>query len=258
MTRARSTAMLFATLALVLAGAGLPQAVARAADVMDADADADGLSDTLEVTVYKTDSLKADTDGDGYADGSEVKNGYSPRHGGAKRLLEVDSDGDGLNDAWEITVGSDLSVADTDGDGHRDGIEVTNGYDPRSDAPKKVAKVIKVNLAKQTLTYSFDGKPLESFLISSGKKGTPTPTGEYQILNKVPVKDWGGKGFGFYHPGTKYNLYFTKRYWKYYIHGAYWHESWGTPVSTGCVNVSYDKMARLYDWAQVGTKVFID
>jgi lipoprotein-anchoring transpeptidase ErfK/SrfK len=222
------------------------------------DTDGDGLSDTAELTVYHTNPNLADADGDGYADGLEIQNGYSPRHGGGKKLLEVDSDSDGVNDSWEITLGTDLTKADTDGDGYKDGVEVANGYDPLVATPKKVAKVIKVSLAKQTLAYSFDGKQLESYLISSGKQDTPTPTGEYQILNKVPVKDWGGKGFSFYNPGTKYNLYFTKRYWKYYIHGAYWHESWGTPVSTGCVNVSYDKMARLYDWAQVGTKVVIN
>lgn len=222
------------------------------------DADGDGLTDSAELNIYHTNPQLADTDGDGYADGLEVQHGYSPLVAGGKKLLEVDTDQDGLNDSWEVTLGTDLAKADSDGDGYRDGVEVTNGYDPLAATPQKVAKLIKVNLAKQTLAYSFGGRQLESYLISSGKQDTPTPTGEYKILNKVPVKDWGGKGFSFYHPGTKYNLYFTKRYWKYYIHGAYWHSSWGTPVSTGCVNVSYDRMARLYDWAQVGTKVVIN
>lgn len=42
------------------------------------DSDADGLSDTDEVNIWKTNPAKADTDGDSYSDGVEVKAGYNP------------------------------------------------------------------------------------------------------------------------------------------------------------------------------------
>lgn len=42
------------------------------------DSDNDGLTDSEEIDVYKTDPKKADTDGDSYLDGVEVRGGYNP------------------------------------------------------------------------------------------------------------------------------------------------------------------------------------
>ncbi len=42
------------------------------------DTDKDGLSDTDEINVYKTDPQNPDTDGDGFSDGIEVAQGFSP------------------------------------------------------------------------------------------------------------------------------------------------------------------------------------
>lgn len=43
----------------------------------------------------------------------------------------------------------------------------------------------------------------------------------------------------------------------YAIHGAYWHNNFGTPVSHGCVNVRVDRAERLFNWAEVGTPVIV-
>jgi len=284
--------------------------VARFAAAAAVDSDRDGLSDSDETGIYHTDPANPDTDGDGYNDGDEVRNGYSPRHGGGQKMSEVDSDDDGLNDAAELSAGTDLLVADTDGDGYSDGTEISHGYSPRhgdskkltqvdsdndylSDAmemaagtglmnpdtdgdlfldgtevaagydprdvrPVKLEKVIKVDLGKQSLAYYFGGRLFDSFLISGGVKSMPTPTGEFQIMDKVPVKHYGGPGFGFDLPDTKWNLHFTTARYRYYIHGAYWHNNFGHPMSHGCVNVPYSKMEPLYWWAQEGTKVVIN
>ena len=64
------------------------------------DTDGDGLSDTDERFVYRTNPDASDTDGDGLSDGDEVTRGTEP--------LSVDTDGDGLSDGEEvgaITVG---------------------------------------------------------------------------------------------------------------------------------------------------------
>jgi lipoprotein-anchoring transpeptidase ErfK/SrfK len=53
-------------------------------------------------------------------------------------------------------------------------------------------------------------------------------------------------------------MHFTTRYYRYWIHGAYWHDNFGQPMSHGCVNVDYENMEPLYDWSQVGTKVIIN
>lgn len=44
----------------------------------DFDTDGDGLSDSDELDVWKTDPTKSDTDGDTFNDGYEVLNGYNP------------------------------------------------------------------------------------------------------------------------------------------------------------------------------------
>ncbi len=84
------------------------------------DGDKDGLSDYEEKHIYYTDPKNPDTDGDGYNDGLEIENNYSPRHGDAKRLIEVDSDNDYLNDSWELILETGLMNPNSDGDSYLD------------------------------------------------------------------------------------------------------------------------------------------
>ncbi len=222
------------------------------------DSDHDGLSDYDEIHIYHTDPNKADTDGDGFSDGSEIKNGFSPLVKG-KKLRDVDTDHDGLWDDWEIALGTDLTNPDTDGDGFKDGAEVMSGHDPLSSDPHIIQKRIDVDLKTQRLTYYFGDKALDSFLISSGLPGTPTPPGTYTVLEKKPVVDYKGPGYDF--PNTKWNLMFKKGSsgLNFYVHGAYWNHNFGTKRSHGCINVpmTEDYMGRLYDWADVGTPIVI-
>lgn len=219
------------------------------------DSDGDGLSDKDEQEIYFTDPQNPDTDGDGYSDGVEIKFGYSPRHSGGRRLIQVDSDGDYLNDQWELTLGTGLLNPDSDGDLYLDGTEVAAGFDPLDPRPIQREKLIKVDLARQHLEYYFGDKLFGSFLISSGVSSMPTPKGEFKVLDKVFYKHYAGPGFDY--PNTKWNLHFTTGKYRYYIHGAYWHNNFGHPMSHGCVNVSYADMEPLYWWAQKGTKVWI-
>jgi hypothetical protein len=220
------------------------------------DSDGDGLSDADETAVYFTDPLDPDTDGDGYGDGLEIGHGYSPRFGDGKKLLAADSDKDYLVDGFEIAAGTGLMNPDSDGDLYLDGTEIAASYDPLNPAPEKLDKVIKVDLARQSLSYFLGDRQFGGFPISSGLKSMPTPKGTFSILDKVPVKHYGGVGFNY--PNTKWNLHFTTQKYRYYIHGAYWHNDFGRPKSHGCVNVSYADMEPLYWWAQVGTRVEID
>jgi lipoprotein-anchoring transpeptidase ErfK/SrfK len=43
----------------------------------------------------------------------------------------------------------------------------------------------------------------------------------------------------------------------YGLHGTYWHQAFGTPQSAGCVNLTLGDAEWLYNWAQVGTTVYI-
>ena len=222
-----------------------------------ADSDHDGLSDDEEVTIYHTLPLNPDTDGDTFFDGEEIAGGYSPHRPGKERLRDVDSDGDKLRDDWEIVLRTDLQNVDTDGDGYGDGEEVLAGYDPHKHGLSRITKRIEVNLKEQKLRYFFGEKKLDEFLISSGLWKTPTPKGEFSVLAKKPVVYYKGPGYDL--PNTKWNLMFKRAKLNYYIHGAYWHKKFGQQMSHGCVNAPYtdDLMGRLYDFAEVGTKIVI-
>lgn len=221
----------------------------------DIDTDQDGLSDQAEKEIYFTDYQNPDTDQDGYSDGDEIKNDYSP-HVAGKRLIEVDSDKDYLNDKWELILGTGLMNPDSDGDRYLDGTEVAASFDPLSIGSAQIEKHIKVSIEQQRLWYYFGDKLMDTFLISGGVRGLPTPKGEFEVMAKVPLKNYGGPGY--WYPNTKWNLHFTTTKYRYYIHGAYWHNNFGQPMSHGCVNVSYRDMEALYWFAQYGTKITIE
>jgi lipoprotein-anchoring transpeptidase ErfK/SrfK len=50
-------------------------------------------------------------------------------------------------------------------------------------------------------------------------------------------------------------MYFTNR--GHAIHGTYWHNNFGNPMSHGCVNVPLGTSTWLYNWTPVGTPVLI-
>jgi lipoprotein-anchoring transpeptidase ErfK/SrfK len=109
---------------------------------------------------------------------------------------------------------------------------------------------IDVNLSQQQI-YAYEGNNLvNSFIVSTGVSDTPTITGEYRIYTKVPLQDMSGPGY--YLRDVPWVMFF---YQDYGFHGTYWHNNFGTPMSRGCVNLSMDDAAWLYDWASVGTRV---
>jgi lipoprotein-anchoring transpeptidase ErfK/SrfK len=109
---------------------------------------------------------------------------------------------------------------------------------------------IDVNLSEQ-MVYVYEGDVLvNSFVVSTGVAGTPTVTGKYKIYVKVRVQDMRGPGYHL--KDVPYVMFF---YGDYGLHGTYWHNNFGTPMSRGCVNLTIDDAAWLYNWASVGTVV---
>jgi len=53
------------------------------------DSDQDGLTDSDETNIYRTEPNKADTDGDGYKDGEEIQNSYDPNKAGDDKIGKV-------------------------------------------------------------------------------------------------------------------------------------------------------------------------
>lgn len=164
----------------------------------------------------------------------------------------VDTDGDTISDEIEQKLGTDPNNIDSDADGYPDGIEVANGFNPLAgDRNRDVKRSVEVDLNTQQMKYLFNGVEVGKVPISSGKKGTDTPTGEFKILRKVPVVHYKGPGYDL--PNTKWNLEFKKTY---YLHGAYWHKQFGIrPMSHGCVNIAYVNAEKIYKFLQVGDSV---
>jgi hypothetical protein len=122
-------------------------------------------------------------------------------------------------------------------------------------------KEIIVDRSDQKLyAYDADGELFVETDISTGLELTPTPRGIFAIFKKTPSRYMQGPLPGisdqYYDlPGVPWNLYFTHQ--GAVIHGAYWHNNFGSPWSHGCVNVASDEAQKLYYWADLGTRVVV-
>lgn len=111
---------------------------------------------------------------------------------------------------------------------------------------------IDIDLSEQRL-YAYKGNDLKnSFTVSTGTWQYPTVTGKFYIYVKYLYADMSGPGY--YLADVPYTMYFYKGYG---IHGTYWHNNFGSPMSHGCVNLKTDDAGWLYSWASVGTLVNI-
>ena len=146
---------------------------------------------------------------------------------------------------------------DLDGDGYTDELELMSVYDPQNSEPVKLPKTIKVSLKDQRLRYYTGTYLVHEIKVSTGIASKPTPRGSYTVDLKLPSHLYAGPDY--YYPNTKWNMRFKfHKGGSYYIHGAYWHNSFGTPRSHGCVNVAYKDVETLYNWAPMGTPVIIE
>ena len=109
---------------------------------------------------------------------------------------------------------------------------------------------LDVDLSAQR-AYAYQGdQQVNSFLVSTGTWLHPTVTGTFKIYVKYRYADMSGPGY--YLPDVPYVMYFYKDYG---LHGTYWHNNFGTPMSHGCVNFSTSDAGWVYSFASVGTVV---
>jgi len=117
-------------------------------------------------------------------------------------------------------------------------------------APASTGKSIVVDTGKQRIYAYENGQLVRSHLVSTGRAETPTVRGDYRIYVKHVATDMRGPDY--YLPQVPYTMYF---YQGYGIHGTYWHNSFGRPMSHGCVNLPVGEAAWFFNWAEVGTPV---
>jgi len=111
-------------------------------------------------------------------------------------------------------------------------------------------KWIDVNLTTQTVT-AFEGqRAVFTARASTGTWRTPTVVGTFSVYVKYTSTRMRGPGYDL--PNVPYTMYF---YRSYGLHGTYWHNNFGTPMSHGCVNLSTPDAQWLFNWAPVGTRV---
>lgn len=123
---------------------------------------------------------------------------------------------------------------------------------PHAQPGRYAGRYIDINLSEQTL-YAFEGSTLANqFLVSTGKSGYATPTGEFNIygMDSSVLMD----GPDYYLPNVPWVSWFLG---DYSIHGTYWHSNFGTPMSHGCVNASIPDAEWIYNWATIGTPVYV-
>ena len=111
---------------------------------------------------------------------------------------------------------------------------------------------IEVNLSNQQLIAHRGDEVLKKFTVSTGKSPWPTVVGYYQVWIKLESTTMSGTGY--YLPNVPYTMYFYKGYG---IHGTYWHNNFGTPMSHGCVNMRTDEAQWVFQRSRVGTWVIV-
>lgn len=118
-------------------------------------------------------------------------------------------------------------------------------------------KRIEVDLTNQKL-YAYEGNDkVYEFKISSGKWGA-TPTGEFRIWTKLKYTLMTGgskeRNTYYYLPNVPYTMYFygpnADKALGFGIHGTYWHDNFGHPMSHGCINMKTEEVEQLFYWAE--------
>lgn len=130
---------------------------------------------------------------------------------------------------------------------------------PESFAPAAAAptittgKQIVVDLSDQRVYAYENGQVVRNVVVSTGLWGTPTVQGDYRIYVKYTSQTMSGPGY--YLPGVPYVMYF---YQGYSLHGTYWHNNFGQPMSHGCVNLPTPEAEWFFNWAEIGTPVHVE
>lgn len=115
-----------------------------------------------------------------------------------------------------------------------------------------VGKQIVVDVSDQSVYAYENGQLLRQFVVSTGLPRTPTVLGDYSVYVKYASTRMSGPGYDL--PNVPWTMYF---YQGYGLHGTYWHNNFGQPMSHGCVNLRTPEAEWLYNWAPVGTPVHV-
>lgn len=118
---------------------------------------------------------------------------------------------------------------------------------------------VEVNLKDQTVAVYDQGQLVFATLVASGIEPFWTKPGLFQIYQKHDSTPMRGsfeadRSDAYYLEDVPWTMYYDEAR---ALHGAYWHNGFGSPRSHGCVNMSVGDSRWLYDWANVGDWVYV-
>lgn len=121
-------------------------------------------------------------------------------------------------------------------------------------------KEIVISISAQRMWAYENGEMVVTTLVSTGTAEIPfttTPIGQWSVLTKYDIQDMKGtvSGEDYFVPNVPNVMYFDN--FGNALHGTYWHNNFGTPMSHGCVNLPLDVAEFLYDWTPIGTPVTV-
>jgi LysM repeat protein len=116
----------------------------------------------------------------------------------------------------------------------------------------KLGREIVVDLSNSRVYAYENGILMYEAVSSNGLPATPTVQGNFTVRSKVRSQTMSGPGYWL--PNVEWVLYF---YQGYALHGAYWHNNFGQPMSHGCVNLTNTDARWFYDFAEIGTPVTV-
>jgi lipoprotein-anchoring transpeptidase ErfK/SrfK len=123
----------------------------------------------------------------------------------------------------------------------------------RTDAPPDGKRWIEIDISDQRLVAWQGDVPVFETIVSTGKPGWRTLPGVFNVYRKYEQTRM--RGIDYDTPDVPWTMYYSGGF---AIHGAYWHNNFGTPVSHGCVNLRVPEAKALYEWAPMGTEVVVN
>jgi hypothetical protein len=131
------------------------------------------------------------------------------------------------------------------------------GPTPPAGAPSDSSKWMEVDLTNQ-MFRAWEGETLVyETVAATGRPAAPTLTGQWDTYSHLRYDDMSGAtpDQGDYElEDVPYVMYYDRGY---AIHGTYWHQNFGWPQSAGCVNLTIADAAWAYNWADLGTTVYV-
>jgi hypothetical protein len=128
---------------------------------------------------------------------------------------------------------------------------------PPAGAPSHVSKWIEVDLTNQRVRAWEQNRLVYSAIAATGRPMTPTLTGTFRTylhLRYGNMAGWTPDRGSYNLANVPYIMYYDRGY---AIHGTYWHSNFGSPQSAGCVNLPTPDAGWIFNWAPVGTVVYI-